>query len=281
MTSAPSVFLQIPPSEHVAGNRLAFAVWDRFPVADGHALVIPRRQVGDWWEATPEERADVLSLVDVVKRQIERVHRPDGFNVGFNCGEAAGQTVAHLHLHVIPRYAGDVPDPRGGIRNVIPAKGNYLAPVAASTPPPISLFDGRDAPLMAELTRLLRDGRFDRVDLVVSFIMRSGLQLVDDLLVDALERGVRMRILTTDYLGITQHAALARLLDISQDPIRDLEVRVFHDVATSFHPKGYLFWSSTSDDDAAALIGSSNLSRSGLVDGIEWNLGLRGRRADA
>ena len=73
---------------------------------------------------------------------------------------------------------------------------------------------------MAELTRLLRDGRFDRVDLVVSFIMRSGLQLVDDLLVDALERGVRMRILTTDYLGITEHAALARLLDISQDPIR-------------------------------------------------------------
>ena len=132
MTSAPSVFLQIPPSEHIAGNRLAFAVWDRFPVADGHALVIPRRQVGDWWEATPEERADVLALVDVVKREIERIHRPDGFNVGFNCGEAAGQTVAHLHLHVIPRYAGDVPDPRGGIRNVIPAKGNYLAPVAAA-----------------------------------------------------------------------------------------------------------------------------------------------------
>ena len=244
MTSAPSVFLQIPPTEHIAGNRLAFAVWDRFPVADGHALVIPRRQVGDWWEATPEERADVLALVDVVKREIERTHHPDGFNVGFNCGEAAGQTVAHLHLHVIPRYSGDVPDPRGGIRNVIPAKGNYLAPVAAPTPPPISLFDGRDAPLMAELTRLLRDARFDRVDLVVSFIMRSGLQLVDDLLVDALERGVAHADPHYRLPGHHGHAALARLLDISQDRIRALEVRVFHDVATSFHPKGYLFWSS-------------------------------------
>jgi diadenosine tetraphosphate (Ap4A) HIT family hydrolase/HKD family nuclease len=277
VSSGRSVFLLVPPSEHIAGNRLAFAMWDRFPVTDGHALVIPRREVADWWTATPEERADLLALVDVVKELIERTHQPDGFNVGFNVGDAAGQSVAHLHLHLIPRYSGDVPDPTGGIRNVIPGKANYLEPnarPATSRSPEVLLFDGLDVPLMAELTRRLRDVRFDRIDLVVSFIMRSGLHLVDELLVDALERGARVRVLTTDYLGITDRAALARLLDLSQDPLSDLEVRVFQDpAATSFHPKGYLFWSSRGED-AVAVVGSSNLSRSGLLDGIEWNVGL-------
>jgi len=273
VTSGVSVFLQVPPSEHIAGNRLAFAIWDRFPVTEGHALVVTRRQVSDWWAATSEERSDLVALTGVVKEVIERSHKPDGFNVGINVGEAAGQTVDHLHVHVIPRYAGDAADPRGGVRNVIPAKGNYLASSSAAAPPVVALFDGQDAPLMAELTRRLRDVRFDRVDLVVSFVKQSGLRLIDELLVDALGRGARVRILTTDYLGITENAALARLLDLSQDSLGALEVRVFHDDATSFHPKGYLFWSSEGDA-AAALVGSSNLSWSGLVHGIEWNVGL-------
>ena len=124
-----------------------------------------------------------------------------------------------------------------------------------------------------ELSDLLRDERFDRIDLIVSFIMRSGLQLIDDLLADAVARGARVRILTTDYMGITENAALARLLDLAQDSFVAVEVRVFQDAATSFHPKGYLFWSSQGDA-ATALVGSSNLSRSGLVGGIEWNVAL-------
>ena len=141
MSSEGSVFLKISPTEHIAGNRLAFAVWDRFPVTEGHALVIARREVADWWGATPEERSDMLALVDTVKEEIDRIHRPDGFNVGFNAGDAAGQTVPHLHLHVIPRYGGDVADPTGGIRNVIPGKGNYLAPAPSASPTDIALFE--------------------------------------------------------------------------------------------------------------------------------------------
>ncbi len=123
-----SPFLERPASEHVAGNDLAFAIRDGFPVSPGHTLVIPRRLVATWSEATPEERAAVMALVDVVMADLARTHRPDGFNVGFNEGPAAGQTVSHLHVHVIPRYRGDHPDPRGGVRQVLPAKADYWTP---------------------------------------------------------------------------------------------------------------------------------------------------------
>src|SRR6476660_2159565 len=119
MTTPQSPFFDISQGEWIAANRSAFSIWDNYPVSPGHALVISRRQLSDWWEATPGERADIFELVDVVKSKIDELHQPDGFNVGFNAGSAAGQTVDHLHIHVIPRFAGDVPDPRGGIRNVI------------------------------------------------------------------------------------------------------------------------------------------------------------------
>jgi len=271
-----SPFLEVPTTDHIAGNRLAFAIWDGFPVSPGHALVVPRRAVSSWWEATENERQDLVALIDEVKRLIEERFAPDGFNVGFNSGAAAGQTVDHLHLHVIPRYAGDVADPRGGIRHVVPGKGNYLeagwVPPAVATQMSFALFDGRRRQLEHELLALLRDTTYDRIDLVVSFVMRSGLQLIDEALQDALERGAQVRILTTDYMGITEHAALARLLDLAED-LSGLQVRVFHDPATSFHPKAYLFWSSETDA-VRVLVGSSNLSRSGLSDGLEWNVAL-------
>ena len=122
-----SPFLERPASEHVARNALAFAIRDAFPVSPGHTLVVPFRLVPTFFDATPEEQAAVIELVRVVKDQLDALApRPDGYNVGFNAGVAAGQTVMHLHVHVIPRYAGDVPDPRGGVRYVIPAKANYL-----------------------------------------------------------------------------------------------------------------------------------------------------------
>lgn len=128
MTSPTSPFAEIPPADWLASNRSAFAIDDAFPVSAGHALVVPRRLIATWWEASRDERHDLMDLVDEVKALLDERHRPDGYNVGFNAGAAAGQTVEHLHLHVIPRYAGDVADPRGGIRHVIPGKGNYLAP---------------------------------------------------------------------------------------------------------------------------------------------------------
>ena len=101
------------------------ALWDGFPVSPGHALVVPQRHVAGWFDATREERAALLDALDVAKAVVERRHRPDGWNVGVNVGRAAGQTVFHLHVHLIPRYDGDVEDPRGGVRHVLPGKADY------------------------------------------------------------------------------------------------------------------------------------------------------------
>lgn len=277
MMSSESPFFDIPRSEWIASNRSAFAVWDAYPVNPGHALVVSLRQITDWWQATPEERADLIALVDEVRSQIAERHKPDGFNVGFNAGIAAGQTIDHLHIHVIPRYLGDVADPRGGIRNVIPAHGNYLA-----NPPAIPdergltfttpvLVDGQVRLLLPELVQRLRNIEYDHVDMVVSFIKMSGLNLLSGPLQDALERGAQVRILTTDYLGLTELAALTRLHDLIDDHPDQLSVRLFHDREVSFHPKAYLFYSTRGRADAA-FVGSSNLSGSGLAGGIEWNL---------
>jgi diadenosine tetraphosphate (Ap4A) HIT family hydrolase len=123
-----SPFLARDPSEWIASNELAFAIKDGFPVSPGHSLVVTKRIVATWFDASPEEQAAVMSLVNQVQTILNRELNPvpDGFNVGFNAGAAAGQTVPHLHVHVIPRYHGDMDDPRGGVRHVIPAKGNYL-----------------------------------------------------------------------------------------------------------------------------------------------------------
>ena len=128
MNEPTSPFLDRRRDEWVASNALAFAIRDAFPVSPGHTLVVPRRLIAGWFEATAQERQALFDLVDEIKRQLDAgPSPPQGYNIGINVGEAAGQTIAHLHVHVIPRYSGDVPDPRGGVRHVIPGKGNYLA----------------------------------------------------------------------------------------------------------------------------------------------------------
>jgi diadenosine tetraphosphate (Ap4A) HIT family hydrolase len=111
--------------ELVAENDLAIGFRDAFPLSPGHCLIVPRRHEADFLALTPEEQAAVWALVAPVRRSIESEWMPDGYNIGVNVGEAAGQTVAHAHLHVIPRYHGDVPDPRGGVRWIIPARAPY------------------------------------------------------------------------------------------------------------------------------------------------------------
>jgi diadenosine tetraphosphate (Ap4A) HIT family hydrolase len=106
-------------------NEHAAAFPDAFPLNDGHCLIVPRRHEADFFALTAEEQAAVWALLSEVRRHIEADGMPDGYNVGINVGEAAGQTVAHAHLHLIPRYRADVLDPRGGIRCVIPAKARY------------------------------------------------------------------------------------------------------------------------------------------------------------
>lgn len=115
-----------PPSERVLiESPLILCLWDAFPTSPGHALLIPRRHIESWFDATAEEQHALASAISFARAEIEKRHRPDGYNVGMNLGAAAGQTVAHLHLHVIPRYAGDVADPRGGVRWVLPARADY------------------------------------------------------------------------------------------------------------------------------------------------------------
>ena len=99
----------------VAKNDLCYARWDRFPVNKGHLLVIPFRHTPDFFSMTIDERQALVALVASCKEVIEENFSPDGYNIGFNAGAAAGQTVMHCHCHVIPRYVGDVKEPRGGI----------------------------------------------------------------------------------------------------------------------------------------------------------------------
>ena len=101
-------------------------VFDNYPINEGHLLIISRKHINDFFDLRVEERFELNENISKAKRIIEkRFPKPDGYNIGMNCGEAAGQTIMHFHCHVIPRYKGDMEDPRGGVRNVIPAKGNY------------------------------------------------------------------------------------------------------------------------------------------------------------
>jgi diadenosine tetraphosphate (Ap4A) HIT family hydrolase len=100
-------------------NALAYVRHDSNALSRGHVLVIPKRHVASFFEMTGEEQSAVLALLTQIQRSTEKQHSPDGYNIGVNVGEAAGQSRMHVHLHLIPRYAGDVPDPRGGIRCVL------------------------------------------------------------------------------------------------------------------------------------------------------------------
>jgi diadenosine tetraphosphate (Ap4A) HIT family hydrolase len=98
---------------------------DGFPISPGHTLIIPKRHIASLFEATRDEREGLFDQVEQVKAALQEKFKPDGFNIGINDGTAAGQTVMHLHIHLIPRYAGDQPDPRGGVRWIFPDKADY------------------------------------------------------------------------------------------------------------------------------------------------------------
>lgn len=112
-------------SRVIAANITALAIYDAYPVTEGHSLIIPKRHVNSFFAATAEERADMLFLLDSVKDVLDKTYQPDSFNIGINDGPAAGQTVPHVHMHLIPRYSSETDDPRGGVRWVIPDKANY------------------------------------------------------------------------------------------------------------------------------------------------------------
>ncbi|KIF83058.1 HIT family protein [Noviherbaspirillum autotrophicum] len=119
------VFCSLPPERVIAQNDLAIVIRDGFPVSPGHTLIIPRRHVASFFETTDDERSAMLALLESSKAELGKELHPHGYNIGINDGLAAGQTVMHLHMHLIPRYEGDLSDPRGGVRWVIPDKADY------------------------------------------------------------------------------------------------------------------------------------------------------------
>ena len=268
-----SPFLERPESDWIASNALAFAIFDGYPVSPGHALVIPRRLVPTWFDASLEEQRALMDLVEVVKARLDRDFAPDGYNIGINVGEAGGQTVWHLHVHLIPRYRGDMDDPRGGVRHVIPWKGNY------KRDPITRLATGGADPFKAHLSKLFASAM--RIDIIAAFIQPSGLRKLQRELMDACERGATIRVLTGDYLDITKPEALSMLVgwlgpNLSARVYETRETRQTHENGETrgrraFHPKAWRFeWEAR----GVAFVGSSNISESALNDGIEWNLRL-------
>lgn len=109
----------------IGENELMFAIYDIYPVSNGHVLVIPKRHCSSYFELSTEEQAAGWSLINEMQQKLKKEFNPDGFNIGVNIGEAAGQTVWHAHFHLIPRYSGDMENPRGGVRHCVAGKGYY------------------------------------------------------------------------------------------------------------------------------------------------------------
>ncbi len=252
---------------------LTKGVWDAFPVTEGHLLIVPHRHVPSWGDLQPSEQAAMLDGVGRAQALITERFSPDGFNVGFNEGTAAGQTIPHFHIHVIPRRAGDMEDPRGGVRHVIPHKGNYLAdaaqspstasPLVMGTPHDRRLIAGGEDALIRHLLPHIDQAR--AVDLAVSFVLESGARLLQPHLQEFLNRSGRLRLVTSDYLDVSDPTALRRLLDLEGNA----ELLVFEAEKVGFHPKSWVFH--LEDESGIAIVGSSNLSATALRTGVEWN----------
>ena len=106
-------------------NDLCYARFDKYPVNDGHILIIPFRHFDNYFDATKEEKLALIELIDKAKQYLDKNFNPNGYNIGVNVGKTAGQTIMHVHIHLIPRYKGDMDNPKGGVRGVIPQKQKY------------------------------------------------------------------------------------------------------------------------------------------------------------
>lgn len=125
MTASDSDCLFCDASKAILRNEHAYVRFDDFPVNPGHCLIIPFRHFASFFDATPEERVAMLALADAARAIVDEKFAPGGYNFGVNIGPIAGQSVMHVHMHLIPRYAGDVENPKGGVRGVIPARQKY------------------------------------------------------------------------------------------------------------------------------------------------------------
>jgi diadenosine tetraphosphate (Ap4A) HIT family hydrolase len=111
--------------ERLLENDEGFVIFDGFPVSEGHCLIVPHRVYSNYFDSTEGEIIGLQKLVIEAKNFLDQKYKPDGYNIGINCGVFGGQTVSHVHIHLIPRYKGDMDDPKGGVRGVIPSKQKY------------------------------------------------------------------------------------------------------------------------------------------------------------
>lgn len=118
-------FYELPKEKWIGETDHFFLIYDGFAVSPGHVLIIAKELRTDYFALNSSEKANLDEAISLAKQLIEKEHQPNGFNIGMNCGEAAGQTVFHFHCHVIPRYIGDMKDPRGGVRHCVEGKGSY------------------------------------------------------------------------------------------------------------------------------------------------------------
>jgi diadenosine tetraphosphate (Ap4A) HIT family hydrolase len=125
MDKSDCPFCTLPTDRIISESDYSLTIRDGFPVSEGHTLIIPRRHVQSFFELKAIEKAAILQALDEAKESLDKEFSPDGYNIGINDGEAAGQTVMHLHVHLIPRYKGDTDDPRGGVRWIFPEKAKY------------------------------------------------------------------------------------------------------------------------------------------------------------
>jgi diadenosine tetraphosphate (Ap4A) HIT family hydrolase/SOS-response transcriptional repressor LexA len=174
-----SPFLSVPPSDHVASNPLAFAIRDPLPVAPGHTLIVPRRVVPSWFDATRDEQLAILDLLAEVERRLDAELRPDGYHVSFDAGP-----VPHLHVHVVPRFEDALPGPL--------STGGEADPFARHC-----------LPLLARAEEVA----------IVAAVQETGLTRIQPALESALRAGASVQLLTGDYLHLTQASALETLLD--------------------------------------------------------------------
>lgn len=111
--------------EIIDQSELVYVIYDGYPVSKGHTLIIPKRHVASFFDLTHEEHLAILNALNTQKSRLDELYHPDGYNIGVNDLLAAGQTIEHVHVHLIPRYIGDMIDPKGGVRGVIPSKQKY------------------------------------------------------------------------------------------------------------------------------------------------------------
>lgn len=269
-TTGSCPFCDFPSHRIIASNSLAYAVRDRFPVTPGHTLIVPRRHVVDYFDLCNDEYLACNELLEKARSTISATdQRVEGFNIGINAGAVAGQTIFHCHIHLIPRRKGDVENPRGGIRHVIPGKGDYSHDTERpkhwtySPPHDRSLIAGGDDALILHLLPYIDHAA--SVDIAISFVMESGVRLLRPHLQDLLDRGGMLRLIAGDYMDASDPAALRHLMDLEGNVV----LNIFEADITAFHPKSWVF--RLADGTGIAIVGSSNLSGSALRTGVEWN----------